>query len=317
MNNRATSIVLKLLGSILLFVGIAAAFFGPLEIYCYYLFTEGGRFHYEGFGFGTFMFGNISIQIMGYYIIALIFIPLGYGHLKKHSWIHKISLSLLWSWFVVGIPLLLILLFIFVSTKKPSIFIVSTSIVFLILSYTVLPVFLIKFYRSKNVEVALKLKENTFNSIRKYPIPIMVIVLLYLFYILVFHIFLLYRGLFPFFGKWLIELPGFFVITTSILFFILLILGTLKLKQWAWWVAVIYFSGFVISALITLFLSNFSEIVYLLKFPATETNALINVPLEGFHLAALFGVPVIVSLGIIIFSKKYFSMAKNAIDQNT
>ena len=39
-------------------------------MYCFYLFSEGGRFHYEGFGFGSFMFGNIASQIVGYYLIA-------------------------------------------------------------------------------------------------------------------------------------------------------------------------------------------------------------------------------------------------------
>jgi hypothetical protein len=306
MNNRTTSNLLTIIGAILIFIGIIAAFFGPLEIYCYYLFTEGGRFHYEGFGFGSFMFGNIAVQIMGYYIIALIFIPLGYGHLKKQSWIQKISLALLWSWFIVGIPLLLILLFIFTSTKEPTLFVVALSIVFLIISYTILPVLLIKFYQSKAVEVTLKLNENRFNAIRKYPIPILMTILLYLFYIFVFHVLLFYRGLFPFFGEWLMNLPGFIVITTSILFFALLILGTLKLRTWAWWASVIYFTGFAISTLITLFLSKLTAIVNLLKFPAKEANALINVPLQGFHLCIIFGIPVIVSAGVIIFSKKYF-----------
>ena len=118
MNNKTTSYVLTLIGSIQLFIGITAAFFGPLEIYCYYLFSEGGRFFYAGFGFGSFMFGNITLQVVGYYIIALIFIPLGWGHLKKYSWVSKISLAFLWSWLIVGIPLLLILSFTTIVTNS-------------------------------------------------------------------------------------------------------------------------------------------------------------------------------------------------------
>jgi hypothetical protein len=56
-------------------------FFGPLEMYCFYLFSEGGHFYYEGFGFGSFMFGNIASQIIGYCLIAAVCVPLGYGHL--------------------------------------------------------------------------------------------------------------------------------------------------------------------------------------------------------------------------------------------
>ena len=58
--------LLALVGILLLATGIVIGFFGPLEMYCFYMFSEGGRFHYEGFGFGSFVFGNIAAQIIGY-----------------------------------------------------------------------------------------------------------------------------------------------------------------------------------------------------------------------------------------------------------
>jgi hypothetical protein len=42
------------------------------------LFSEGGSFSYEGFGFGSFMFGNIASQVIGYYLIAAVLIVVGY-----------------------------------------------------------------------------------------------------------------------------------------------------------------------------------------------------------------------------------------------
>jgi hypothetical protein len=75
--------------------GACAALIGPVELYTFYLFTAGGRFHYEGFGFGSLMFGNIAIQTAGYYLIALVCIPLGYGHLRSHDWSRKIALALI------------------------------------------------------------------------------------------------------------------------------------------------------------------------------------------------------------------------------
>lgn len=71
--------VIAVIGVLLLFVGVAAAALGPMELYCFYLFAEGGRFHYEGFGFGSFMFAVIAIQVAGYYVIAMICISLGVG----------------------------------------------------------------------------------------------------------------------------------------------------------------------------------------------------------------------------------------------
>ena len=114
------SLVLGLIGACLLLVGVAAAFFGPLEIYCFYLFSEGGPFHYEGFGFGSFMFGNLALQIMGYYLIAVVLVPLGYGHLRRLRWVRLFSLTLLWFWLVVGLPLAVAFLFILFSSKELS-----------------------------------------------------------------------------------------------------------------------------------------------------------------------------------------------------
>jgi hypothetical protein len=59
--------------------GIASAFNAPFEIHVYSAFSEGGKFAYEGFGFGSFMFAYITLQIIAYYIIAAIVIPLGIG----------------------------------------------------------------------------------------------------------------------------------------------------------------------------------------------------------------------------------------------
>jgi hypothetical protein len=104
--------VLAALGVPLLLVGIGAAALGPAEMYCFYLFSEGGPFHYEGFGLGSFMFGNIATQIIGYYVIALLLIPLGYGHLKLRRWARTLALTLLYAWLVLGVPLAVAFLFV-------------------------------------------------------------------------------------------------------------------------------------------------------------------------------------------------------------
>jgi hypothetical protein len=98
MDYRDRSLILTIIGGLLLLVGVAAGLLGPAEMYCFYLFSEGGPFHYEGFGFGSFMFGNIACQIIGYYVIAAVLIPLGYGHLRGRRWTGPLSSALLWAW---------------------------------------------------------------------------------------------------------------------------------------------------------------------------------------------------------------------------
>ena len=90
------------------------------------------------------------------------------------------------------------------------------------------------------------------------------------------------------------------------MFIVVLIIGTLNRKLWSWWASFFYFALLVASTIIALLLSDFSEIVTLLNFPSTETKALINIPLKGYHLSVIFGLSIILTLGLIIYSRKNF-----------
>jgi hypothetical protein len=256
------------------------------------------------------MFGQITMQIWGYYIIAAICIILGYGHLKKYIWIKKISLTLLYVWFIVGIPILPILLFILVTNKDPSLLLIIVSVIFCLFSYTLIPVLLIKLYKSKSVEMVLSKNGNIFSFIDKYPIPLLILLLLYLFYIYAFHVLLLFRGIFPCFGQWIINFKGTALYSLSILYFIAVIIGTVNKKLWSWWASLLYFSIYTVSLLITLLVSDFADIVTVLNLPARELQALINIPLNGLHLALFFGLPILLTLGIIVSSRKFFSVSE-------
>lgn len=86
---------LKAVGVLLLLIGGMASYLAPYEIYAFYLFSEGGKFYYPGFGFGSFMFANITAQVAIYYLLAMIFLPLGYGHLFLRSWARQLAATLL------------------------------------------------------------------------------------------------------------------------------------------------------------------------------------------------------------------------------
>ncbi|MGQ9682944.1 MAG: hypothetical protein ACUVX9_10435 [Anaerolineae bacterium] len=70
MSRRRLSYLLAAAGVVLLVIGGAAAFIAPIEVCGSYLFVEGGRFHYDGFGFGSFMFANIACQVLFYCLVA-------------------------------------------------------------------------------------------------------------------------------------------------------------------------------------------------------------------------------------------------------
>jgi hypothetical protein len=156
---RDRSRILKLIGVVALIAGVGVGLLGPLEMNVFYYFTEGGRFHYEGFGFGSFMFGVIAAQILGYYLIAIFLMPLGYGHLRLRRWARPLALTLLWFWLIVGIPIIVAALFVIVSNKDPSPIGVLLAIILLGFSYLVMPGLLIRFYQSREVCLAFEARD--------------------------------------------------------------------------------------------------------------------------------------------------------------
>jgi len=299
--------ILAVIGGLLLLIGIAAALLGPVEMYCFYLFSEGGRFHYEGFGFGSFMFGNIASQIVGYYLIAIVLIPLGYGHLKVRRWARTLALTLVGFWLVVGVPLTVVFSFVAVTTKELSLAVVLIMLVVLALSYLVVPGLPIWFYRSRNVRLTFEAQDPKTCWIERFPIPVLVLCSLYLFYVVVLHILIFFNGIFPLFGVLLVDLQGILLLDILIACLACLIWGTFRLRTWAWWGSLLYFGLLTSSSILTLCRCSLSDILSKMKFAPTEMEALQGLPFQGWLMAAFIGIPLLLTLGLIILSKRYFT----------
>jgi MFS family permease len=306
MEYKDRSPILLLFGAILLIAGVTMALIGPLEMYCFYLFSEGGRFHYEGFGFGSFMFANIAAQIVGYYLIAVVAVPLGYGHVKRLRWARTISLTLLGFWLVAGIPLMVALLFVLVTSKEPSLLTAIVAIVALALSYAVLPALLIRFYRSRNVRLTFKARDQDPHWIEKVPLPVLVVAAIFVFTIAVLHALILFNGMFPFFHVLFFDLTGITLIALSIIILVGLIWGLVRMKGWAWWGSLLYWVFLSFSSITALSRSTLADILSQMRFAPLEREALGGIPLHGIHLAALAGIPLLVTLGLIAYSRRYF-----------
>jgi len=297
---------LTIIGVLLLLSGIAIGLLGPLEMYCFYLFSEGGRFYYEGFGFGSFMFGNIASQIIVYYLIAIVFIPLGYGHLKMLRWARTLSLTLLWSWQVVGAPLIVVVFFILAGSKDLSLPVAVIALVLLGLSYLVFPGLLIRFYQGRNVRRTLEIKDAKHYWIEDLPAPILVLSSLYLFYILMLHILILFNGMFPVFGAFRFGLQGIVLLDISIACLACITWGTLRRRLWAWWTSVILLGFFMLSTVLTFSRASYPAILSGLTFPPREMEFLAGLPVQGYHFSILAGIPLSITWVIAILSKRHF-----------
>ncbi|MDY0019779.1 MAG: hypothetical protein RBT47_07245 [Anaerolineae bacterium] len=300
------TLILKVIGGVLLLIGAVAAYFGPIEMYCFYLFSEGGRFHYEGFGFGSFMFGNLACQIMGYYLIAIVLIPLGYGHLKARRWSRILTLALLWFWIIVGIPLTLAFAFIWFTAKDLPPATGIAAFVLLCLSYFVIPPVGIRFYNSRDVLRTFEQREPAPCSIEHLPLSILVMVILFAFYAVALHALIFFNGLFPMLGAWVNGLQGITTIDIALLCLTVLTWGTLTRQKWAWWGTLVYFSWLTLSWTLTLMRSSWLDMLAALEFPPYEMEILERLPFRGSHFAVLVGIPFVLTLGLILQSWSHF-----------
>jgi hypothetical protein len=299
--------VLYLIGTPALLVGLVAAFFGPLEMYCFYLFGEGGRFAYPGFGFGSFMFANIAAQIAGYYAIAALLIPLGYGHLARRRWVRPLALALLGFWRLLGLPLSLVFLLVLVASKEVTLFVVVLAVVLLAAGYLIAPRLLRRFYRSRDLRLTLEARDAREHWLERVPTPILTLCLLYLFFGLALHVPILLNGLYPLLGTFLTGLPGIVALDLSIWSLGLLTWGTFKQRTWALWGGLAYWAWLIASAVVTFAVTGYQELLIILALPPQEIAFLDGVPLQGVHLAAFFGLVFAVPLGWLIACKRHFS----------
>ena len=314
MNNRQTTgappwyrIALTAIGVLCLLGGIAVGALGPAEMYCFYLFSEGGRFHYEGFGFGSFMFGNIASQIIGYYLIAAILIPLGYGHLAKRRWVRPLSVALLWSWLVVGAPLVVVVFIILAASKDLTLPAALAAMALLGLSYLVWPGLAIRFYQSRRVRQVFEAQDAEAGWLERRPIPILVLSALYAFYVVMLHILIMFNGIYPVFGSFRFGLEGIALLDISIACLVALVWGTLRQRVWTWWGGVILFGLFTFSTILTFVRTSYPALLSGLAFPPREIEILRGVPAQGYHFAILTGIPLVITWVVAVLSKRHFS----------
>jgi hypothetical protein len=304
--NRRT--ILVGIGILLLAVGTVSAFTGPAEFYCFSLFSEGGPFHYEGFGFGSFMFANIATQILGYYLIAAVCLPLGYGHVRIRRWARTMSLSVLHVWLVIGLPVIAAAIFSVLSVKNYSPLTGLGFIVFLGLLYFAVPWLGIRFYRSRSVRIAFEVRDPRRSWLERIPVPALALVFLFVFYAIVMHIPILLNGLFPLFGVLLNGLRGTLWLAASIVILVALAWGVLCRMEWAWWGALAYFLLLALSSVATFLSTDYSEILAKMHLPVKESQILEKLPLEGFHFALFAGIPLVLTLIVIFRARSHFGV---------
>ena len=82
------------------------------------------------------------------------------------------------------------------------------------------------------------------------------------------------------------------------------------MRLWAWWGSLLYWGLLTFSSMAALSRSSLAAILSGMKFASLEMEALGGVPLHGAHLAVLVGIPLLVTLGLIAYSRRFFSQSR-------
>ncbi|MBN2556752.1 MAG: hypothetical protein JXA97_12500 [Anaerolineales bacterium] len=294
------SFFIRLIGGAVLVVGLVAAIFGPLEMYCFYLFSEGGVFHYEGFRFGSFMFGSLAAQIMGYYFIAAVLIPFGFGTLTLKRWARHLGLALVQFWMIGGLPLIAAFFVVLVGSKElawPFLLLVG---ILLAASYLALPWLAVRFYNHPGTILSFSASGAKLSWLESIPIPVLGLGFVDFLFILILHAQIFFNGIFPLIVSWITGLDGILLIDAAIISLVALLWGLLTRKLWAWWGTLIYFSLMTVSYLTTLATSSWQELLQTLRLQAFEMGFLEVIPIHGSHIAILAGIPF-----VLIFMQLY------------
>jgi len=252
------------------------------------------------------MFAFITVQIVCYYLIAVIFLSLGYGHLKIRCWTRNYSLILLKIWMLIGIPIIITVIPLTAMHKNLSTFFGIIFIVVLFSLYFIVPFFLFRFYNSNQLFQLIKMAGKTDNWFERYPERILILVFLFIIYALCLHILILFKGIIPIFGSFLQNMTGIMIIELTLFCLIALILGTLKQRIWAWWGSILFFVLWLISLIVTFINNSYSDILTILSFPTREMDALQGLPLQGYHFVLFFGIPLLVTIYLVYKSKRHY-----------
>jgi hypothetical protein len=302
MKNRV--LLIKILGIILLVIGLFSLFAIPAEFTSFYAFSEGGNSQYEGFGFGSLMFAFIIFNTMVYFSLALLCIPIGIGNYKLKKWGYNLSLASLKTLLINGIATTVSILLSFNLLNIVNIYRFVTILILFFAFLIILPYYLIKFYQNTKTKQIFNIF-NPKNLFEEQSSSNLTIILLNLFWILIFYLFIFFKGAFPLLGEFILMKKGTYLLSIAI--FTLLILTYLFYndKKYVKSGMLIYDILLFFTFAITFLKNSTNDFFNLLDLPVYEVENVVPafaIPAE-INLGFYFGILIFVHVYLIITTK--------------
>jgi hypothetical protein len=212
--------------------------------------------------------------------------------------------TLLVDWLIVGLPLSLMALMIFFTSKRPSVASLPFIILGFLLLYPSLPIALLCFYRSRVARHIFGANEIPSNWLSETPQSVRVAASLLVLLALFLHFPLLLGGLFPLFGQMATGLRGILLIDVSIFTTAILAWGVARRNRWAWWFSVFFLGLLTGSSVMTFLIKSPHEIMKLMPLAPLELEAVSGIPLQGYQLALFVGLIPLATLIAVVLSRR-------------
>lgn len=293
-------IFIKIIGTILLIIGLFSLLLIPAELTSFYVFSEGGNNHYEGFGFGSLMFAFIIFNLMVYFCLALLGIPLGIGNLKLKKWGYNLSLACLTALLIIGIAATISILLSFNLLKIINLYQFLTMLIFSLVFLILLPYGLMRFYNNPNTRQLFN-TPGPASFFEKQSSNKLTIILLNFFWISIFYLFIFFKGAFPLFGKFIFTIKGTYLLSVAI--FVLFILSYMFYddKKFAKISLIIYHLLLFATFVFTFLRNSTNEFFNLLDLPVYEIENVVPafaIP-AGINPGYFFAILIIIQIYLL------------------
>jgi hypothetical protein len=300
----------KILGWIVILIGLVGLYYGPLEIYCFYMFSSLGQFNYEGFTIGSFMFAYLVAQNCIYYLVAIFLIPIGIGLAKQREWGLRLLDNLLRLIIVFSVAL-------FATLVVPLPELLSTSnnplIIIVVILITVfgigLPYLLLKVFNTEKIKMLFKTDATLLSKISSTELLVITINLMLVIFL---HILIFYKCIFPLFGDFALMREGIYYIAGAITVLLALTYLYFQKNIIGFWGLIMYYLTLMLSTIMTLGKYSTKSIIELLDYNDFENSEVISAfgQILNINYLPFIAVMMLLTIGLIIHSRKMQSSGR-------
>ena len=274
------------LGLLELAVGLVAGFYGPLEIYVFYFFSDGGPFAYAGFGMGSLWFAALVFQNLGYYLLAAVLLPLGYATLRRRAWARRATLVLAWLWLLLGIWAAILVPTYALTAFSPAdlsayperLAAIGFGLAGLALG---MPVLFIWLFNRPETQAVLSAQSGFAGWLDTRPMPLLLAILGCGLAVIALHMMVLVQAFWPMFGSLSFGRANMYPIAATILVLCLAMVGLANGKRLGFIAASAAIAVLFVAFVTTFWQHDGADLIAALVLPETELVWLADASLPG------------------------------------